>query len=79
MDFKKELEIALTCYITEKHTQEECSGFIAGFEALQEVVNKNDLSSDVVVSEAEVCEHDYEHISQGVHKPVYCSNCGEEL
>lgn len=25
------------------------------------------------------CDHDYKHISQGVHKPVYCSNCGQEL
>ena len=27
----------------------------------------------------EVCDHDCRHISQGVHKPVYCENCGEEL
>lgn len=28
---KKELEIQLTCYMLEKHTQDECAGFIDGF------------------------------------------------
>lgn len=32
MNFKKELEKELTVFINEKHTQEECTGFISGFE-----------------------------------------------
>jgi hypothetical protein len=28
---QKELEIQLTCYMLEKHTQDECAGFIDGF------------------------------------------------
>lgn len=28
---QKELEIQLTCYMLEKHTQDECIGFINGF------------------------------------------------
>jgi hypothetical protein len=31
--FRKDIEIALTAYIKDHHTQEECIGFIAGFEA----------------------------------------------
>ncbi len=34
----KELEIALTTYIALKHTQEECIGFIDGFEAAEEIM-----------------------------------------
>ena len=28
---QKEFEIQLTCYMLEKHTQDECAGFIDGF------------------------------------------------
>ena len=28
---QKELEVQLTCYMLEKHTQDECIGFIDGF------------------------------------------------
>jgi hypothetical protein len=40
MNDKKELEIALNCYIAEKHTQEECIGFIDGFKASKNIENK---------------------------------------
>lgn len=42
MDTKKELEIALTCYITEKHNQDRCTGFIEGFKKAAEVIKNND-------------------------------------
>ena len=56
MDFKKELEIALTIYSLEKHTQEECTGFIAGFEALQSKVNNVVLDAVSGSLSAEECE-----------------------
>lgn len=31
LEQEKELEIQLTCYMLEKHTQDECAGFIDGF------------------------------------------------
>jgi hypothetical protein len=41
---KQELEIALTTYISLKHTQEECIGFIDGFEAAeQRMYSEEDL------------------------------------
>jgi transposase-like protein len=47
MDEKKELAEALDTYIKEKHTQEECVGFIAGFEKALSQINKNVLLGDV--------------------------------
>jgi hypothetical protein len=42
MDEKKLLAECLDVYIKEKHTQEECTGFINGFEkAIQQVKNLN--------------------------------------
>lgn len=38
MDRKLELAKALDVYIKEKHTQDECIGFIAGFEQATDLV-----------------------------------------
>jgi hypothetical protein len=47
---KKELEIQLTCYMLEKHTQDECAGFIDGFEkALTLFASSSSLSLETIV------------------------------
>lgn len=73
MDYKKELEIALTCYITEKHTQEECTGFIAGFEALQEVVEN--INYDTVLETVACINCDHECNKEA----SFCEGCGAML
>jgi hypothetical protein len=38
MDIPKELAIHLTKYIKEKHTQQECNGYIDGFKQAMSIV-----------------------------------------
>lgn len=48
MDLKHELAKKLDKYIKEKHTQEECTGFISGFEKCSELFpsEKSKITSD---------------------------------
>jgi len=51
-----------------------------GFEkAVKKLLSRLPQREDEQPEEKKECDHDCKHISQGIHKPNYCSNCGEEL
>jgi hypothetical protein len=53
-------EEAVTNYVREKHNQDECSGFIDGYEKCQQ-----DIAKDQTVTRFEVIEKMVEYIKSG--------------
>lgn len=62
------LSKALTDYVKEKHTQEECSGFIDGFKAAYAKINEIDS----------MCKHETFTLPEkdNFGNTHYCKKCG---
>ena len=53
----------LSAYIKDKHTQEECIGFIDGYKAA--LAKLKNLRLGDVVGQSEQCDHDFQRVERG--------------
>jgi len=68
----------LTAYINDKHTQEECIGFIDGYKAALAKL-KNLRLADVVGQSEQLCDHPLSKRSYIGQNMLRCNKCGKEF
>ena len=65
----------LSAYIKDKHTQEECIGFIDGYKAA--LAKLKNLRLGDVVGQSEQCDHDFQRVERGGEFQGNQCECGE--
>ena len=74
MEIRKLLEKELTEYIKNKHTQEECSGFIDGFERVCDILEREQVKQQTQTKQLQQADVSVSVCELDALKDGYCEN-----
>ena len=72
---KEQQEVWVNAYVKEKHTADECIGFIDGVNKVLDVVNKNLVKPGVIKSACECKGHN--GLKRNIDFNIICKKCNK--